>query len=216
MYLYAILDRRPRRLELLGRGIGRRPLSLVRAGDAFVAIERYEPRQATVVALTAHERVVRRLWRLLPAVLPFRFGAIAPSAAAVRTWMAPLAESLEEAFDRVRGAGQFTLRVSGLSTPVGSVDRSAGPGTQWLAKRAATNTVPELAGVTEATRPLARAMRVERHDRAPQFASVYCLVARGDVKEWRSAFARSLGTLPGGVRVTMTGPWPAWSFAELA
>jgi hypothetical protein len=216
LYLYAIIDRRPPRLELLGKGIWQRPLSLVRAGKAFVVVAPYAPREATAVALVAHERVVRRLWRLLPTVLPFRFGAIAPDAAAVRGWLAPLAESLEDAFDRVRGAAQFTLRMSGLSAPAASVDRSAGPGTRWLAQRVATHTVPELASVTEATRPFVRSVRVERRDGAPHLASVYYLVAREDVPRWRSAFVRSLDALPRGVRVTMTGPWPAWSFAELA
>lgn len=216
MALYAIIDRRPPQVEQLGKGIGHRPLSLVRAGKAFVVVERYAPREATAVALVAHDRVVRRLWRLLPTVLPFRFGAVAPDAAAVRAALAPLADSLERAFERVRGAAQFTLRVSGVSAPVASVDRGAGPGTRWLAQRAATHTVPELARVTEATRPFVRLLRVERSARAPHLASVYCLVARKDVQRWRSAFARSLHTLPRGVRVTMTGPWPAWSFAELA
>jgi hypothetical protein len=216
MYLYAILDRRPPRLEPLGRGIGRDPLALVRAGKAFVVIGRQVPREATVAALVAHERVVRRLWRLLPAVLPVRFGATAPDTAAVRAWIAPLAGSLEVAFERVRGAGEFTLRVSGLSAPAACLDRGAGPGTRWLASRAAMYTVPELAGVTDATRPFMRSVRVERRDRAPHLATVHCLVARTDLRRWRSAFARSMATLPRGVRVTMTGPWPAWCFAELA
>jgi hypothetical protein len=216
IYMYAFVDRRPPRLEQLGRGIGRQPLFLVRAGKAFVVVEHGSAREATRAAVVAHDRVVRRLSRLFPAVLPLRFGSIAPDPAALQALIAPLAAPIARAFDRVRGAVQFTLRVSGLPDPAPSLDRRVGPGTRWLAKRAARHTVPELASLTEATRPFVRSVRVERHDRAPQLASVYHLVAREDVRKWRVAFARSLAVLPGGVRVTMSGPWPAWSFAELA
>lgn len=215
MYVYALTDQRPPRRELLGKGMQRRPLSVVRAGKTYAVVEQSDACEATTAALIAHDRVVRRLSRLLPAVLPLRFGTVADGADAVRALIAPASPFLEPAFERVRGAVQFTLRVSGLPTSSPPIDPRLGPGARWLAERAAHHVVPELASLIDATRPFVRALRVERRENAPDLADVYQLVGRDDVRRWRAAFRHSLEGLPSGVRVTMTGPWPAWSFAEL-
>lgn len=218
LYLYALVDRRPRQKELLGKGIGRKELTVVRAGPAFVVVEPAAVREATPRAIVAHERVVRRIARLVPAVLPLRFGSAVPDRAALEHVLAAPADAIERAFERVRGAVQLTLRVSGRPSPP-SIPARVGPGTRWLAERIARQQVPEIAAVTEATRPYVREVRAERHDRrerSPWFASVYHLVAREDVRAWRRALTRSIGELPRGVDVTITGPWPAWAFAELA
>lgn len=224
--LYAIVDRRPKRTEELGRGIARQALSLVRAGEAWVVVEPAEPRPPSPRAIVAHDRVIRRISKHVPGVLPLRFGSTAPDRAAVQALLAPLAGSLAGAFDRVRGAVQFTLRVSGARARLPS-PRAGGPGTRWLARRIARQQVPEIAAVTEATRPYVREVRVERVDgagraldrvaRAPrQLASVYHLVAREDVRGWQRALTRAIEQLPHDVTVTTTGPWPPWAFAELA
>jgi len=72
--------------------------------------------------------------------------------------------------------------------------------------------VPEIAALTEETRPFVRAVRVERRD---HFATVYHLVERSAVRAWRAAVARALARL-GSIRVTTTGPWPPYAFAELS
>jgi Gas vesicle synthesis protein GvpL/GvpF len=213
--MYAIVDRRPPS-ELLGKGISRKPLALVRAGRAFVVVEQAAAREPTPAAVVAHDRVVRRLTRLSPSVLPLRFGSTAPDRAAINALLAPLAAPVERALARVRGAVQFTLGVSGRSAPAPRPAKGAGPGTLWLAERLARHQVPEIEVLSEATRPLVREVRAERHDSGPRLATVYHLVAREDVRKWRAALARSLAALPRGVDVTVTGPWPAWAFAELA
>lgn len=215
MYVYALTDQRPPRQELLGTGMRRKPLSLIRAGKTYAVVELRDECEVTAAALVAHDRVVRRLSRLLPAVLPLRFGTVAEGTDAVKALIAPVGPSLERAFERVRGAVQFTLRVSGLPTSPPPPDPRLGPGTRWLATQAARHAIPELASFLDTTRPFARALRIERRDDAPGLANVYQLVARHDVRRWRAAFRRSLRELPSGVHVTMTGPWPAWSFAEL-
>ena len=227
LYLYAIVDRPPRDRAQLGRGIARQSLSLVRAGSAFVVVEPAEPREATPRTIVAHDRVVRRIARLVPSVLPLRFGTSAPDRAAVEALIAPLAESIRPAFERVRDAVQFTIRVSGRRSPP-TIPARVGPGTRWVAERIARQQVPEVAAISEATRPWVRDARAERHDRghggrpsprrdrALHFASVYHLVAREDVRAWRRALGRALEELPKGVSVTTSGPWPPWAFAELA
>lgn len=215
LYLYAILDRPPPRDARLGRGIARRSLELVRAGKAYVVVEPASARTATPAAIVAQDRVVRRLARLAPAVLPLRFGSTAADPAALRALIAPVAGALAPAFERVRGAVQLTLRVEGRRSAAPRPP-PAGPGTRWLAARRARHEAPEIAAVSEATRPYVREARVERHARGPRVASVYHLVAREDLRGWRRAFARALAALPRGVTVSATGPWPPWAFAELA
>jgi len=215
LYLYALIDKDPSRAEALGHGIGRETLSIVRAGGAFVVVDRGPPHDATDSAIRAYEQVVRRLWRLLPAVLPLRFGSTAPSAAELQSWLAPLEAPIERAFERVRGAVQFTARVSGLPAPEPRPDPHRGPGTRWLAGRVARTTVRELACVTEATRPFVRATRIERNDHSPHLATLYQLMAREEVPPWREALDASLAKLPSGIDLVTSGPWPAWSFSEL-
>jgi hypothetical protein len=213
LYLYAIVDERPR--QALGNGIGRRPLSVVRAGKAYVVVERAEPREATASALVAQDRIVRRIARVSSSVLPLRFASTAPDRAALEALLQPLAAPLEHALERVRDAVQFTLRVSGRRARAERAARDAGPGTRWLAKRMARHRVPEIAIVTEATRPFVRDARSERHDRPPLVASVYHLVERKDVRAWRAALERTVPELEG-VHIRTTGPWPPYAFAELA
>jgi len=55
-----------------------------------------------------------------------------------------------------------------------------------------------------------RAERVERHGEPGLLASVYHLIDRGTSDRYRELVeATALDDL----RVTLTGPWPAWSFA---
>jgi hypothetical protein len=218
--VYALLERRrghgsARPPQRLGLGIARRPLAAVAAGPAWVVVEEAAPRAPTVRALVAHDRIVRRLTRASEAVLPLRFGASVADHAALRALTKPLAALLRRAFSRVRGCVQFTLRVRGVRAPARrhTARAGAGPGTRWLEEQVARHRVPEIAALTEATRPFVREVRMERRDVPPLLATVYCLVARDDVAPWRSAVARSRRALD--VDVTVTGPWPPYAFAEL-
>jgi hypothetical protein len=234
LYLYAIIDKPPPADARIGNGIARKPLSVVRVGRAFVVVEPAEGCDPTPHAIVAHDRVVRRVARISPAVLPLRFGSTTESRAEVQALLLPLAAPIKRAFERVRGAVQFTLRVTGRRRSAEPVHVPAvGPGTRWLAERMAAQRVSEIACITEATRPWVREIRSQRHDllrsaraeasgsghrKGPRepFATVYHLVSRDSVRAWRLAFRRSMANLPPDVCVTMTGPWPAYAFAELA
>ena len=218
--LYAIIDAKP--TYSLGRGIAGAPLALVRVAGAWAVVEPTEevPAAPTIPSLLAHDRVVRRIARpaaksgpFVSAVLPLRFGSTVDDRAGLSKLLAPLAEPIAVALDRVRGAVQFTLRVTGQPTPPPKLPRSAGPGTRFLTARVLARRVPEIDPLTEATRPFVRELRVERHERPPLLASVYHLVAREDVRRWRAVTRRTLDDLD--VQVTTSGPWPAYAFAEL-
>jgi hypothetical protein len=224
LYLYALVERRPR--APLGLGIHRRRLELTRAGKAWVVFEAGSAAAPSPARILAHDRVIRRIARSTPAILPLRFGSTAADEPAIRRLLASLSDPIARAFDRVRGAVQFTLRVRGRPAPAPAArtpGRAAGvgPGTRWLAERLARSAVPEIAPLTEATAPWVRAVRTEREGarrsaRDPDLlATVYHLVAQGDVDAWRSAVAGSVPRLRR-VTVSATGPWPPYAFAELA
>jgi len=215
LYLYALVDRPPRRP--LGQGMARRPLSVLRAGKVWVVVEHASAPAVTAKKLVAHDRVVRRIAAMVTAILPLRFASTARDSAALKALLAPLAEPIGRALARVSGCVQFTLRAAGRATrqPTRS-SRKEGPGTRWLARRMARERVPEIAALTEETRPFVRAVRMERQEPPrDHFATVYHLVERSAVPAWRAAVAKALPRL-GSVHVTMTGPWPPYAFAELS
>jgi hypothetical protein len=219
MYVYALVDERPRRGVTLGRGISRRPLSIVDAKGSLALVEHGEAPEATTRTLVAHDRVIRRLMRIFPAVLPVRFGTTAHDRRALEELIAPRAEELTRAFDRVRDAVQFTLRVNGPPRRRRRARPGGGPGTRWLAERLEASRIPEFDAVREATRSWVREERTvgpSRTDRPDSLGSAYHLVARADVRAWRRAAERAVSTLPPGIVVSVSGPWPAYAFVESA
>lgn len=209
LYVYAIVD----------EPAGIRGIEFFRVGKAWVAFAPLNGREAPAVsveAAVAHDKIVRRIAKACAAVLPLRFGTVASDEKTLAKQLSPLAKSIAEALERVRDAVQLTIRVSGTPAPV-----KGGPGTKYLAGRA--ESVPEIAALTLATRALVRAARSERRSDAiplslgvphpkPHFATVYHLVDRVSVAEWRRAVKKS--NLDG-VTVTVSGPWPPYAFAEL-
>jgi len=206
LYLYAIVDKPPR--ASLGS------LTVIRAGGAHVVVERGGVRAPNAANLKKHDRIVKRIARSCTAVLPFRFGSVVPDRAALVELLDPIAPAIARALDLVRGASQFTLRVYGEAAPAAKAKKGEGPGTRFLAERLRKQQVPEIAGVTVATKAFVRAVRTQRHARAPLLASVYHLVPRADARRYRAALATASKALRG-VRVDVSGPWPAYAFSEM-
>jgi hypothetical protein len=157
---------------------------------------------------------VKRIAAATTAVLPFRFGSVAPDGAALRTMLEPATAGVAKALQLVDGCVQYTLRVYGEPAGKEPEDASTGPGTRWLGVRLRARRVPEIAPVTTATAKYVRATRAERHDRAPLLASVYHLVSKNDARAYRAALARGARELDG-VEVKPSGPFPPYAFAEL-
>jgi hypothetical protein len=210
--LYAIADARPR--GALGKGLGGKPLSVVRAAGAHVVVERAPPAQVSARALRGHDRIVRRVARAAPSVLPVRFGTSVSDARALGALLDPLASALSAALDTVRECVQYTLRIRGRAAPPAAPPSHAGPGARFMAQRMASRRAPEVDAVTKATKPWVRASRIERADRKDLLATVYHLVSRRDARAYRAALSKSL-PLVRDVTVTTTGPWPPYAFADL-
>jgi gas vesicle protein GvpL/GvpF len=214
LYLYAIVGTRPR--GALGVGIAKKKLRALRVGRMHVVVERAPAPAVSRTTLLGHDRVVRRIARLCPGLLPFRFGSVATDEGALADLLAPFSSSIERALERTSGCVQFTLRVHGEPMPKvrRGPDRRVGPGTRWLTERREARRVPEIDAVTRATAPWVREMRFERHDRPPLLASVYHLVPRANVSAWRAATREAERDLVG-VTIRTSGPWPPYAFAEL-
>ncbi len=213
LYLYALVGRPVRRP--LGRGLGGEALRLIEVARMLVVAGRIDnaPR-VTPTALRRHDATVRRLAGRTDAVLPIRFGTVVGDRLALARALAPRAAGLREALALVAGHEQMTLRVYGeaVTTSDESATESAGAGQRYLERRLRARRAPEVDPVRRALRGLVSAERIERHERPPLLASVYHLVRRGDSKRYLAAVAAASARLAG-VRVSPSGPWPAYAFA---
>lgn len=204
--LYAIVLRPPG-----GGGLGAKAekLRALDCGGLF-ALAGDAAGPLSVEALRAHEAAVRRIAEATEACLPARFGAASKDDETLRTELAQRAPELLEALQLVRGREQMTLRVHGPGAPAPLIASAGGAGTRYLEERRRARKLPELDPLRAALASLVRAERVERHSEPGLLASVYHLIDKGASAEYaRIADATKLE----GLRVLVSGPWPAWSFA---
>jgi len=204
--LYAIARGAPR--DAIGaRGERLRVLAL----GELEAVCGDPPPPLSADAVRAYEAAVRRIAEAAQACLPARFGSCAADENSLSAALEPREAELNEALALVRGREQMTLRVHGTAPEGGA---AGGPGTQYLEQRRRARTLPELEPLRAALSGLIRAERLERHTEPGLLASVYHLIDRGSAQAYRQVVESAPLE---GLRVTSSGPWPAWSFApELA
>ena len=197
--LYAIALGAPPELT----GARGEPLRVLRCGELEL-VHGEVPPPLSAEALRAHEAAVRRIAEGALACLPARFGCCAEDEAALSQLIESRQVELAEALRLVSGREQMTLRVHGARP-----DRRAagGPGTRYLEQRRRAMTLPELDPLRSALANLVRAERVEGRS---DVASVYHLIDRGGAAAYQRAVE---GIRLDGLRVAISGPWPAWSFA---
>jgi len=200
------------------------PLRWLEAGPVAAILGEIEtPASVTPEALAAHDAVVRRLAESLPALLPARFGQTIPDEQTLRTWIAVRERDLLEALDLVEGCVQMTLRVfAGPDAPepppeASPVPADLGPGARFLHARrdeaVRARSLPEIAPLREALRPLLRAERIDRSQAPGRLrATAYDLVARGEAEAYTRLVADAVPRLQGW-KVTASGPWPPYAFA---
>lgn len=219
LYLYGLADALPS--EALGEGLAGEALRQV--GRAVVG-EAPRPPRPEPAALAAHDAVVRRLSERVPALLPARFGQWLPDERALTDWLAAHARDLAEGLAQVAGCVQMTLRLFGdADAPEPrpeppALPSGAGPGTRYLEQRRRDaeheRSLPEIASLREALRPLLRAERIERvgsHSGRLR-ATAYDLIARESAADYSRLVAEAEPHL-GSWRVTASGPWPPYAFA---
>jgi Gas vesicle synthesis protein GvpL/GvpF len=212
----------------LGRGLAEEPLRLVGGGTVrAIAGEPPQPPRPDPGSLRAHDAVVRRLAGAAPALLPARFGQRLPDEASLIGWLAVHARELSAALDRVAGCVQMTLRIfSGPAGPeamqTGEPPPAApgGPGASYLEQRRRElrwiSSLPEIAPLRDALRPLLRHERIERAPASGRLhATAYDLIAAGAVREY-SRIVHECSPRLAGWRIKASGPWPPYAFAPKA
>ena len=230
LYLYA-LTRGEGAGAALGQGLAGEPLRWLDAGPVAAVVGEISAPAVTPEALAAHDAVVSRLAERLPALLPARFGQTVPDVPTLSAWIAARERDVVAALALVEGCVQMTLRVfAGPDAPdavpppePSPVPEDLGPGARFLYARrdaaARERTLPEIAPLREALRPLLRAERIERSAsggpggaRGRLHATAYDLVARGEADAYARTVAETAPRLAGW-NVTVTGPWPPYAFA---
>jgi hypothetical protein len=189
-------------------------------GLCLVATEREAPPAVTAEALREHDRIVRCLADLTPALLPARFGQTAPDVATLQAAIAPRAGELARALERVAGCRQMTLRLfaedgAPVAPAVSPAPDEEGPGARYLRERrqlpdAAVETLRALGA---ALGPLVRAERIEPAASPRLVATAYHLVPTVAVADYTDVVGAHAPR--GGIAVRVSGPWPPYAFAEL-
>ncbi|HEX9698322.1 MAG TPA: GvpL/GvpF family gas vesicle protein [Acidobacteriota bacterium] len=226
----------------LGVGVAGEPLRWIPCGSlGVVGGEAESWPQLDRRALERHDQTVRRLDALVDALLPARFGEAFAGEPELIEAVAGRQAELAAALERVAGCVQMTLRLFGEPAAGGEpaaegesnaaaerassrmedpavADDAAGPGTRYLAARRAarerSQSIPELADLRRALRPLVRDERLRRHDVAPLLASAHDLVGRDDIARYREVCETHRPALAAkGRRLTLSGPWPPYAFA---
>ncbi len=200
--LYAVAIGAPRQ----ALGAQGEPLRIIASGD-LEAVCGDSPPPVSAEALRAHEAAVRRIADEAQACLPARFGAAAADERAILGALGAREQELREALELVRGREQMNLRVHGA---VAAPAAEGGRGTRYLEERRRAIRLPELDPLRSSLSAVIRAERVEPHEQVGLIASVYHLIDRGASADYRRTVET---TTLDGLRVSLSGPWPPWSFA---
>lgn len=215
-YVFALVDRAPR--ARAGRAFSA-PLSFRRVAGAFAAVERRaDVPPVEFGVLRKHNAIVARLAKLVPAILPVRFGTLLESEE-LDDRLSDRDEELAEAFALVRNRVQFTWRVKGRGarTWAGrpSADRrglDVSSGAEYLRRAAAASRPSPPAAYRSLRDALAPFIANERYQprRGAAPDALYHLV---DAKNARRYLTVAGAVLRKNPRLSLTGPWPPFAFA---
>lgn len=223
--VYAVTTAPPPPLRV--RGAADERLTRVTAGHLAAIVGRLPRAPAPTRAnLHRYHALQMRLFERLTAVLPARFGTSVADMEEVRFVLDSRQSPLREALRLVRGRAQMTVRIvvarggedSGAATaaqPRGDHASPAGSGLEYLRARAAAaaraRRVPEFEPFRSSVQRWVRAERVERR---ADVLTIYHLVPRGSAAAYRQALERAGARA--GVSLLVTGPFPAFAFADAA
>jgi len=225
--VYALIT--PSRLPRRVTRVAGEPLRAVTV-DGIVAVvgNVRRPPAASTRNLRRFASIVESIADGASAILPARFGSTFTDVTELMLVLRARRASIRERLRAVRGRAQMTIRLVSESesgdascasqsqvTPRARVrvEHKATQGTQYLRERMemlrTAHQIPELVPVRTAVRRLVRDERVERRGR---IATVHHLIPRAAAERYAAAVARAAAE--NGVRLTVSGPWAPYAFAE--
>lgn len=170
--------------------------------------------------LQRQHAIVMRIAETAPAVLPARFGSLVDETELLAI-VRQRAETFREALELVRGNAQMTVRIPlKKSSPIRTARRgpakrspalqgcppAAASGRAYLEQRL-KDASPALPARVEAWLEAVRRFVLDERRKLSDagMVTVYQLVGRGDVDEYKKRLVRAPGML-------VTGPWPPFAF----
>lgn len=227
IWVYAIAERPELPPPVSTTGLAGAPLEGVREGSLLAVLSRHvDPVEICGAdALWAHEHVVERLMAER-AVLPMRFASQLADDAALRRALAGRHDELLSALDRVRGRVELAVHaMSAAGQPLSEAPRAAVAGAakghrrghEYLRARLELRDRAD-AAAAELDAPLA-ALAVatsRRPEQSPgELLHASYLVERRVVAKFRATAQRLQREHPEAA-VLCTGPWPPYSFVDVA
>ena len=91
-----------------------------------------QPGAPSLEDVRAHHRIVEAAWSANPAVLPVRFGQWFVDAEALEAAVRPRLDAYAAALERVRGAGEFSIRIFDPAVTEPEAAPPGGSGTEYL------------------------------------------------------------------------------------
>ena len=207
-YVYALTDRGVRR-RLHTRP---RTLRTLDIGDVAVIFDsRRDLPSVTAENLREQHAIVRQLANGMDALLPVRFGTLAPRVE-LEARVGAAHALIRRALDRVRGRVQMSVRMYSTSAPE-SRRATASSGTAYLRALAERDRKVrrQAARIARAVSRLVVEQHIEQ-EKGRVHAAMYHLIDAEDVDLYREALAKLAPSLAPD-RIVVTGPWPVFAFA---
>jgi Gas vesicle synthesis protein GvpL/GvpF len=227
IWIYAIGDRAEIPPPLSVAGLAGAPLEGVGEGRLLAVISRHAelPDIGGVDALWAHEHVVERLMAERT-VLPVRFASRLTGEAVLRHELATRQDDLLAALDGVRGRVELAVRAMSATGPprrevwrptIAGAAENRHSGREYVRSKLELRDRAEAAGAALHVPLAALAVAgTRRPGRVPcEVLRASYLVERTAVAEFR-ALAQQLQREYRDMAVLCTGPWPPYSFVEVA
>lgn len=223
LWLYGLVDRVPAALP--APALGGSGVEVVAGRGRLAAVAERLPvaPPASPRTLRLHDRAVRDLAELVPALLPARFGQTAPDEQELSRLIGLRAASFTSALERVRGCVQVSTRIASVSAeppggpraaalPAAVPDELAGGiGRRYLRDRLRRREADGLDGLCRHLAPFVRETR-RRSGPSPLLASAYHLVPRESLAQLVAAAAAFVP--PAGTSLAVSPPAPPWAFVE--
>jgi len=211
--VYALTSRVGARVA--GRGVSDERLRMVRAGTLTALVgDVAKPPAPTVARLRAYIALMEGLAARYPALLPVRFGTVMQDEGELEEILRARQKALRSQLAHVRGRAQMTIRIVARGTspdsPVGRPRDSTGA--EYLAVRAREQSAASVPGFAPLGRAVGRWVKDERVERRGNVVTIYHLIPRAAAD--RYAAALGVAAEAAGLRVMLSGPWPAHAFAD--